>query len=198
MKDLKLNGFADDQSVRKTFKPDKLEHHQELNTIAVIEKSMLDIKSWMDAVRLKMNNSKTKFIYFGGPRQLEKCIISQIKVNGEQIPRSQMMRYIGAYLDPTLNLKQHIKIKCKAAMLNLLKIKATRKYLTTEACTKAVITLVMSHLDYANSILTGLPKASIHQLQRVQNMAAKVTLQRNKFESSSKYLKDLHWIPIHY
>ena len=56
----------------------------------------------------------------------------------------------------------------------------------------------MSHLDYANSILTGLPKASIHQLQRVQNMAAKMILQKNKFESSSKCLKDLHWLPIHY
>ena len=88
---------------------------------------MLDIKSWMDAVRLKMNNSKTEFIYFVGSKQLEKCIISQINVNGEWIPRSQMMRYLGAYLNPTLNLKQQIKIKCKAAMLNLLKIKATRK-----------------------------------------------------------------------
>ena len=66
MKDLKLNGFADDHSVMKTFKPDQVEHHQELDTIAVIEKSMLDIKSCMDAVRLKMNNSKTEFIYFGG------------------------------------------------------------------------------------------------------------------------------------
>ena len=86
------------------------------------------------------------------------------------------MRYLGTYLDLALNFKQHIKIKCKAAMLNLLKIKATRKYLTTEACTKAVIALVMTHLDYANSILTGLPKASIHQLQRVQNMAARIVL----------------------
>ena len=144
-----------------------------------------------------MNNSKTEFIYFGGPRQLEKCIINQIDVNGEQIPRSQMTRYLGAYLDSTLILKQHIKMKWKAAMLNLLKIKATRKYLITKACTKAVITLVMTHLDYTNSILTGLPKASIHQLQRVQNIAAKIILQRNKFESSSKCLEDLHWLPIH-
>ena len=197
VKDLILNGFADDHSVRKTFKPDQLEHHQELNTIAVIEKSILDIKSWMDAVRLKMNNSKTEFIYFGGPGQLAKCIINQINVNGEQIPKSQMMRYLGAYLDSTLNLKQH-KMKCKAAMLNLLKIKATRKYLTTEASTKALTTLVMTHLDYANSILTGLPKASICQLQRVQNMAARIILQGNKSESSSKCLEDLHWLPIHY
>ena len=91
VKDLKYNGFADDHSVRKTFKPDQLEHHEEINTIAVFEKCMLDIKCWVDAV----------------------SITSQINVNGEQIPRSQMTRYLGAYLDPTLNLKQHIKIKCK-------------------------------------------------------------------------------------
>ena len=83
-------------------------------------------------------------------------------------------------------------------MLNLLKIKATRKYLTTKACTKAVIALVMTHLDYANSILAGLPKASIHQLQRVQNMAARTVLQRSKYKSSSKCLEELHWLPIQY
>ena len=84
VKDLILNGFTDDHSVRKAFKPEKLDHCQELNTTAVIEKSMLDIKSWMDAVRLKMNNSKTEFIYFGGSKQLEKCMTSQINVNGYQ------------------------------------------------------------------------------------------------------------------
>ena len=50
VEDLTLNGFADDHSVRKTIKHHQLEHQQELNTIVVIEKSMLDIKSWMDAV----------------------------------------------------------------------------------------------------------------------------------------------------
>ena len=75
-----------------------------------------------------MNDSKTEFIYFGGPRQLEKCIVSQINVNGEMIPRSQIIRYLEAYLDCALNFKQHIKIKCKAAMLNLLKIKGTTKF----------------------------------------------------------------------
>ena len=108
-----------------------------------------------------------------------------------------MTRYLGSYLNSALNFKQHITIKCKVAMLNVLKITATRKYLTTEVCTKAVIAVVMTHLDYANSILAGFPKASIHQLQRVQNMAARIVLQRNKYESSSKCL-ELHWLPIQY
>ena len=46
--DLTLSSFADDHSLRKAFSP----HHtgDENNTIATIEKTMLEVKSWMDAV----------------------------------------------------------------------------------------------------------------------------------------------------
>ena len=42
---LELNGFADDHSVHTAFKPSKLDHKEELDTIAIIESTMLDIKS---------------------------------------------------------------------------------------------------------------------------------------------------------
>ena len=113
------------------------------------------------------NKKKTEFIYFGGPKQLKKYIINQINVNEEMIPRSHITRYLGAYLILTLNFKEHIKIKCKAAMMNLLKIKLTKKFLTRKASSRAVIALVMSHLDYANNTLFGLPKTSKNLLQRV-------------------------------
>ena len=134
---------------------------------------MLDIKVWIDQVHLKMNDSKTEFIYFGGRRQLEKCISHKIDVNGEDIQRVELTRYLGAYLDLSLNFKEHIKMKCKTAMIKLLKIRAARKFLTRKACTKMVISLVISHLDFANSLLLGLPQVSLNQLQTVQNMAAK-------------------------
>ena len=92
------------------------------------------------------------------------------------IPKCHITKYLGSYLDSTLNFKEHIKIKCKAAITNLLKVKVSRKFLTSKASSRAVIALVMSHLDYVNSILVGLPKASINLLQKVQNMAAKIVL----------------------
>ena len=102
---LELNGFADDHSVRRSFKPSKLDHKEELDTIAVMEQSMLDIKSWMDQVHLKMNESKTKFIYFGWPSQLDKCITTTINVNGEEMERANITKYLGAYLDSKLDSK---------------------------------------------------------------------------------------------
>ena len=68
-----------------TFRPSKLDHKEELDTIAAIESTMLDIKSWMDQVRLKLNEAKTEFIYFAWPSQLGKCTATTIDVNGETI-----------------------------------------------------------------------------------------------------------------
>ena len=47
---LTLKRFANDHSVRRTFKSSKLGHTDELETITIIESSILDIKSWMDHV----------------------------------------------------------------------------------------------------------------------------------------------------
>ena len=81
-------------------------------------------------------------------------------------------------------------------MINLLKIKVTRKFLTKEAYAKLTISLVISHLDYAHSLLVGLPQVSLDQLQRVQNIVAEIVLNKSKYDSSTKCLEQLQWLPI--
>ena len=57
--------------------------------------------------------------------------------------------------------------------------------------------LSLSHLDYSNSILCGLPANSVKPLQRVQNQAARVVLNQSRYDSAKLALKELHWLPIH-
>ena len=59
-----------------------------------------------------------------------------------------------------------------------------------------VLATVISHLDYANAIMVGLPEKHIAKLQHVQNMASKVVLKRGKYTSSKDILQTLHWLPI--
>ena len=53
---LTLNGFADDHSIRRTFKPETMNTNkvnktpQENNTIAIMEKFMHDIKAWVEII----------------------------------------------------------------------------------------------------------------------------------------------------
>ena len=46
-----------------------------------------------------------------GNRQLEKCLSHKINVNGEDIQRVELTRYLGDYLYSSLNFKEHIKMK---------------------------------------------------------------------------------------
>ena len=51
---------------------------------------------------------------------------------------------------------------------------------------------VLSHLDYGNSILVNLPKATLKPLQSMQNYAAKIICKRQKYDSSTWCLYKLH------
>ena len=114
------------------------------------------------------------------------------------ILRGDIMRYLGSYLNSALHFKENNIIKCKAVLLTLFKVKATKKFLTRKASSKTVIALATPHLHCANNILVGIPRYNINLLQRVQNVAAKIVLGRNKYNSSLKCLEKLHWLPTQY
>ena len=57
--------------------------------------------------------------------------------------------------------------------------------------------LVLSRIDYCNSLLMGSAEYQINKLQRIQNMACRVIYSVIKFDSISHYLKDLHWLHVH-
>ena len=135
-----------------------------------------NIASWMDTMYLKLNPDKTEFIRFGYRSQLAKCTTSYVTISDSTIPKSPSVKYLGVALDENLNLKKHILSKCRKAMANFVRIRNIQKYLTKDACTTLVISLCISHLDYANTLYCGLPNKTISHLQIIQTMCAKLTL----------------------
>ena len=140
-----------------------------------------------------MNPAKTELIYFGHLAQLTKCTESSINIAGDLIVRSDIIRYLGAWMDSNLTFKQHITKKCQTAMLNFLKIRIICRYLDERTTERLVLSLCMSHIDYCNSVLYGLPECSISKLQRVQNMCACLVLRQTKTDSITLCLHQLHW-----
>ena len=191
--DVGLNWFADDHSLKRSFKADDWKAEQ--TVISALRNCLMNVKTWMDENRLKMNDGKTEFIMFGAKKQLGKCKTS-IDVNKTVVNNSEVVKYLGTWMDCNLNFKDHIVKKCRTAIINLQWIKLIRPFLNTEACTTLMLGLVISHLDYCNSILVSLPDVSINQMQRVQNLAAKVILGKSKMDSASECLLVLHWLPI--
>ena len=63
-----------------------------------------------------------------------------------------------------------------------------------------VLGTVMSHLDYCNSVLVGLPDVDISKMQHIQNIAVRMVVLNDvamKGSNSRSILANLHWLPIH-
>ena len=76
------------------------------------------------------------------------------------------------------------------------KISSVRHVLTVDATKTLVTSLVLSHLDYCNSLLAGIPQQLIDKLQKVQNCSARLIFKTSKCTHVSPLLAKLHWLPI--
>ena len=90
--------------LKKSFTPNV----DEAEVIGTIEATAVQVKSWMEGMRLKMNEEKTEFILCGSRSKLQQCITQNLNVNGVQIPRNDCIKYVGGYIDSQLNFKKHI------------------------------------------------------------------------------------------
>ena len=189
-----LTAFADDHSIHNNFKAGDKEQEHKVKTD--LEKTFTHLKQWMDMMCLKVNPDKTEYILFGSQQQLKKTSQESLNAQGDLIAVSKVVRYLGGFLDKNLNFKRHIKEKTKKAMANIIKIHAIWKYLTVQSCTTLVLMLCITHLDYANAMLYGLPSITLRKYQTIQNICAKLVLNKNRYSSSLVTLKKLHWLPI--
>ena len=100
------------------------------------------------------------------------------------------------YMDANFTLSSHINVLCKKAFFFINSIGRIRKYLPLDPLKRLVNALIISHLDYCNSLLYGLPCYELAKLQRVQNTAARLIVGARRFDHMTSILKDLHWLPI--
>ena len=101
-----LNGFADDHSLKRSFKAD--DRKAEQTTISTLQNCLMNVKILMDENRLWMNDGKTEFIMFGAKKQLDKCKTTSIDVNNTVVSKSEVVKYLGTWMDCNLTFKDHI------------------------------------------------------------------------------------------
>ena len=183
--------YADDTQIYKSCRPSEI-----VDTINSIEQCISNAKTWMFHNKLQMNDDKTEAILFARKGLATEHLPKSIKIDDTAINFVPMLRDLGVTLDSSLSFNQHVMNTCRSAFLELRRIGLIRKYLTVDAAKTIVCSLVLSRLDYCNSILSGSPKCLIQKLQRVQNTAARITLRMPRTEHTTPLLRMLHWLPI--
>ena len=71
------------------------------------------------------------------------------------------------------------------------------RHLLDKSMTKMLVqALVLSKVDYCNSLLLGSSQYNIRKLQRLQNMCARIIYRSHKYDHITPFLKELHWLKI--
>lgn len=93
-------------------------------------------------------------------------------------------------------MANHITTLSRSVNWQLRNLNRIRKYLDIETIQNIVRTLVLSKLDYCNSLLYGIDKKQLNRLQVLQNRCARLIFQQPRRAHASPLLKSLHWLPI--
>ena len=93
-------------------------------------------------------------------------------------------------------MEQYVPALCRSNNFHLRNLWRIRRFIDSATCAHAVRSLILSRLDYGNSLLGGLSRANIQRLQRLQNRAARLIFQADRRTSAAPLMRELHWLPV--
>ena len=189
------HGFADDTQLYLSMTPSNKVMLQD--AIKKIESCLSNIYKWMTRNKLKLNSDKTEILFIGTENMLSKLDIPSINVCGCEIKTTNLpIKNLGVFFDCNMSMKHHVSHVVQSANYHLRNISRIRKCLSLEVAKQVITSLVLSRLDYCNSLLFGVPSTIIYKLQLIQNTAAKVIFKKRKYDHITPWLKSLHWLTI--
>ena len=188
---LKHHFYADDTQLQDSASPENIQ-----TLLTRTSECYSDVKNWMTNNKLKLNDDKTEAILISTRQKLSQLPPLSLQLCNTTIPISESAKNLGVHLDSTLSMQNFVSQTAKSCYYHLRRISLIRKHLTTEATVKLVLCLIMSRIDYCNSLPSGVNQSYIHTLQRIQNNAARLILIKKKTDHISPLLTQLHWLPV--
>ena len=175
--------FADDTSLLQIDKSYK-KIQQNLNH------DLKGLCKWLLANKISLNTSKTEIIFFKKSSETLPENI-KIKINGQKLYRTTELKYLGVYLDETLEGSAHCREllpKLRQAIGILAK---TKDYLTKDQ------RLSLYHATFSSSLLYGCQvwatrnDSFLNKLQSLQNTAIRIISNTPKYDHISPIYQDL-------
>lgn len=167
IKHCKTHLYADDTQLYYAFAP------QDLNqTLDKINEDLEAIACWSVRNNLVLNPSKSQFVIMGSKWQRKKICEQDpvVLIGTEPVARVEQVKNLGLVMEGEMRYTEHINIKIRNAFFRLKSLYSIRKYLSIRVREILVEALVLSQLNYGDTIygprLLSKTKTSI---QRVQN-----------------------------
>ena len=193
--------YADDTQLYIAFKQssDSAE-----STKRDIENCITEIKKWMCLMSLKLNEGKTKLLFLNKPA-VESTEISNFTVQtcgtnivGIDWQKDKDIKSLGVFLDEHFTLSNHLSSVRKYCFGQLMSWKKIAPSLTEDVKLLLVKQIILSKIDYNNSLFAGLPDTFIQGLQSIVNCSIRFIYNLRKCDHITPYIIKSHILPVKY
>ena len=106
------------------------------------------------------------------------------------------MKSLGVVLDSRLNFDSHVRAICRSCRYHIWALRHIRHLVSDDCAQQLACSIVLSRLDYCNSLFHGAPDYVLSKLQRVQNTLARVVTRTDARTRAEPVLRHLHWLPV--
>jgi len=190
-----FHSFADDTQLSKAMRVEDIQAAKQ--AIVNCTKSIQDWSS-SQSCRLKINAAKTEVIWLGTRQQLAKLNEADktLQIDKTVLKPSTVVRNLGVLIDEQLSMDTNACQCAKTCFFHLRRICQLRRHVDYVTLYTLVRALVMSRLDYCNSLFANNFKLTIKRLQRVHDAAARLLCNAPPHMHASPLRKQLHWLPV--
>ena len=186
--------YADDIQLYTCFDPK--DHNSIITALSRMSACIDEVRLWMTVNRLKFNENKTEFFVAVAKHLKHLMPPVTLRVGNNIISPSDCVRNLGIIFDTSMTMAAQITSLCTSLNYQMRNISRIRRFLDKDTCHLIVRALILSRLDYGNSLLFGSNSTDVQRLQRIQNWAAKLICRALKRDHATPYLNELHWLPV--
>ena len=182
--------YADDTSIYRHSTPKEFE-----NCLNQMNSDINAIQKWSKESNLIFNDKKTKSMLFSTRRMSQRHQFN-LKIesnNGVDIERVSSFKLLGITFSEDLTWNNHVKKATSSSYATLKSLGLLKRFLPYHLRKQLAEMLVLSKLDYGNSLINNAPQYLINQMQRVQNATASFV--RRSYSRCADVI-DLKWLPI--
>jgi hypothetical protein len=133
---------------------------------------MKNVYSWYKNNRLVLSTDKCNSMLIPGKKTNQDCKLS-IKLNNDILEQVSYVKYLGIFIDDSLNWKKQLSNVCKKLAYCVHTLNRARTILPINALRKYYLTTFVSMADYAATVWGNTFNTSLKCIKRMEKMAAR-------------------------
>ena len=158
---------------------------------------MSDLKIWMARRKLKLNDGTTEIIAIRrNLRNVSVANFGEVGFGDTQLVPCESAKNLGVVLDSSLIFRPHIDSIVKTFNFHIRNLYMIKDFVNRKNLVTLVHSLIISKVDYCNSLFIGLLNVILKKVQSVLNRAARLIFNLPPRAPTTSSLIELYWLPL--